>query len=289
QARLARRGVALTAVLAAAALSPKLGAVPAPLFKAVVGAALLAAAGQAAAVPAHVLALAEGVTPAMFTSKGKLAALLLVAAGLVAAGVGAASHSSGAAAPPAAPAKAEPRPAEAPKKAKAPVGEKKEADAVTVTGTVLGPDGKPLAGAKLAVWSRGPTKKELSVRATTKADGSFSVTTSAAEALWEGVLVATAPRHGPDWVRLDTVAPGKKVELRLPKDDLPITGRVLDLEGRPVAGVRVDVILLGKMPDGGDLKSWVDDILAQRKEGILINHRGLQAVLASALGWKPVT
>src|SRR5262249_32282005 len=60
---------------------------------------------------------------------------------------------------------------------------------------------------------------------------------------------------GPDWVDLGPRRPDGEVTLRLVKDDVPITGRVLDLEGRPVAGAFVGVAWVEQV----NLKPWLDD------------------------------
>jgi RNA polymerase sigma factor (sigma-70 family) len=95
QARLVRRGVTLSAGLVAAALaeSAAAGGVPAPLATSTVSAAIAFAAHPAAAVAsAHAAALAEGVIRAMFLTKLKVAAAVLVALGLTGAGAGVLTH-----------------------------------------------------------------------------------------------------------------------------------------------------------------------------------------------------
>jgi RNA polymerase sigma factor (sigma-70 family) len=102
RARLTRRGVTLSATLFAAALAPgeTLAAVPQALMSSTVRAALLGAAGRAAAagvISLEVAALTKGVLKAMLLGKLKLAVLFLLAVGLVAAGTGLLAHRSGAA------------------------------------------------------------------------------------------------------------------------------------------------------------------------------------------------
>jgi RNA polymerase sigma factor (sigma-70 family) len=89
--RLARHGLALSGGALAAVLSHKAAvAVPASVVSATMRAAMLVAAGQAAAVgliSAKVAALTEGVLKAMFVTKLKVAtAVLLMAAGVVGSG-----------------------------------------------------------------------------------------------------------------------------------------------------------------------------------------------------------
>jgi len=124
------------------------------------------------------------------------------------------------------------------------------------SGQVLGPDGKPVAGATV-IASRSRYKTEgfggtyqnartyQSVRGTTDADGRFSLDVAtpetdinldpmSPEADQRFEVVATAPGLG-----LSYQVPGRPI--RLEGDDLPITGRLVDLEGRPVAGARIRI------------------------------------------------
>jgi hypothetical protein len=78
---------------------------------------------------------------------------------------------------------------------------------------------------------------------------------------WPGFqAVAVARGHGPNWTEI-----GKKgfdrnnFTLTLVKDDVPIQGRVLDLQGKPVAGASVRLIRLETHPEGSRLAGhWVD-------------------------------
>ena len=56
-------------------------------------------------------------------------------------------------------------------------------------------------------------------------------------------IVATAAGFGPDWA-VASPAGNESLVLRLVSDDVPIRGRLIDLEGRPVAGARVGVSFL---------------------------------------------
>ncbi len=266
--RLTRRGLTLTAVLCAGALSAGEGlAVPPPLVRTTVKVALAAAASCAAAgaVRAPVAALAEGVTRAMFAKKVTIATLLALAAALLAAGAGALVGRPGDAAlareapPPAAPPRAQP-----------------PADAAEVSGRVLDPDGKPLAGARLYLLEASrPAQTPPAARATTDGEGRFRL------ALGDGgkVLFAAADGYGPAWTR-DLAGPGE-VTLRLARDDVPISGRILDLEGRPLAGVTLRVQEL-KAPARGKLDDWLD-ALKVRKDGVNLELDFLSVLRAPEL------
>jgi hypothetical protein len=143
--------------------------------------------------------------------------------------------------------------ADAPPGAKAPAGP--VAESLAVSGRVLGPDGRPIVGARLSVWT-GAEKKNLSD--TTGKDGRFRVAVRRAELRDRAALVATADGFGPDWLDLDRLpAAGTEAVLKLSRDDVPIVGRLINLEGRPIAGVTVRVRRLEKRVDDGDLDLFI--------------------------------
>jgi hypothetical protein len=92
QQRLARRGVTLSAALCATGVFPDTAtaAVPAAVIRSV----LSFTTGKTGAVSTSAAALAEGVLKAMFVTKLKLGAVLLVALGALATGVGLAAHNA---------------------------------------------------------------------------------------------------------------------------------------------------------------------------------------------------
>jgi RNA polymerase sigma factor (sigma-70 family) len=124
----------------------------------------------------------------------------------------------------------------APLDARAELGKKAEEPAVEVKGRVVGPDGKPVGGAELLYAANG---KDAEPAGKAAADGTFSVKVFGKIA---GTLIAQADGYGADFI---PVAAGSKppsdVTLRLPKGN-PIHGRVIDPEGKPVAGATVFVI-----------------------------------------------
>jgi RNA polymerase sigma factor (sigma-70 family) len=134
-----------------------------------------------------------------------------------------------------------------------------EGDDALVKGRVLGPDGKPFKGAKLFVITRNARKAARKAKGTTGADGCFKVVVAPADLTRGAKLVATAGKHGPDWVELGKADGRRELTLRLVKDDVPIKGRLLDLEGRPLAGVAVQVLSLAKPIKDGDLKLWIEN------------------------------
>ena len=71
-------------------------------------------------------------------------------------------------------------------------------------------------------------------RKLTGSDGRFELRFETSELAAEARLIATAPGFGLGY-------PGKDEQIRLTAGDLPIDGRLVDLEGRPVAGVKVSL------------------------------------------------
>ncbi|HEX7378076.1 MAG TPA: hypothetical protein VF278_13230 [Pirellulales bacterium] len=141
-------------------------------------------------------------------------------------------------------------------------------DLITVTGTVVDPQGKPFAGAKLfaARWYWEPHIPHPPLAETTSdAQGHFTISYRKSqfnidvgrEDQWKEVsIAATADGFGAAWVTWRDIPRGEHPTLRLVADDVPIAGRVVDLEGKPVAGVmvRVGSIHTGK---GGNLDDWL--------------------------------
>ena len=62
------------------------------------------------------------------------------------------------------------------------------------------------------------------------------------------VLSAFVPGLGPDWVRVASPSASDELNIRLRRDDVPIEGRIIDLEGQPVSGADVHVFHLWDDP-----------------------------------------
>jgi RNA polymerase sigma factor (sigma-70 family) len=108
---------------------------------------------------------------------------------------------------------------------------------VALRGRALTGDGQPAASAKLFLVNNEGLLAELGV---TAADGRFVVEVPTPRKLsgkmtW---LAVKASGFGVDFVALDEHTPDGEVLLRLPRD-LPIHGRLIDLQGRPVSGASV--------------------------------------------------
>jgi RNA polymerase sigma factor (sigma-70 family) len=246
--RLAARGVALSALLGAVAPRAE---------------ALVVSTGFSA----RATAVAEGVIRAMFTNKCKVVAGVLLAAALAAA-AGVLAHQALASGEP---------PAERPKpkeKARAAVAEGK-GDTVLVTGRVVDPAGKPVAGAKVyysrsTLLLRDPPPPPPAP-ATADARGQFRFRISRTgylaeyeKAYWlQGAVIGVSPGYGPAWVGRDNAEKLSDVTLKLVKD-VPIEGRVLDLEGKPIAGVSVRVRGFHLREDD-KMNAWLENLQAGKE------------------------
>ncbi|HEY7154362.1 MAG TPA: sigma-70 family RNA polymerase sigma factor [Gemmataceae bacterium] len=229
QWRLSRRGVELTALLAASALATGTApALPAVLLTKAIG----------GTVSPAVAALADSGSLILSLGKAKLAAVFLLAASVLS-GAGLWAYRD-----PIAHAGAPPTPAAEPPADKASskpaVPPQREAvKTVEIQGRVLAPDGKPKAGAKLLLLGE---KGKLTALGASAADGRFTV--AVPKEAKDGHLVAQADGTGIDFLDLPKGGPKKPMEFRLVKDRV-IRGRIVNTEGKPAAGVRVAVDQLG--------------------------------------------
>ena len=139
---------------------------------------------------------------------------------------------------------------------------------VPIAGRVLDPDGKPLPGATIYVQHNRLQNvideilpKEPVAQA--GADGRFHFDLDPAKSdspigdvpSWQSaVIAAVAPGYGPAWVEAGDAA-RIGADLRMVRDDLPIRGRILDSQGRPVASATVLVQWLAVTRDGVDLNA----------------------------------
>jgi protocatechuate 3,4-dioxygenase beta subunit len=115
---------------------------------------------------------------------------------------------------------------------------------IEIKGRVVDPEGRAVAGARVRASTRAP-----SAEVTTSTDGRFRLMAAPLEP-WirpvEGMgyppVAAWAAGFGLGYVR-DGFHPGPSGELtiRLGEEGPPIEGRILDLEGRAVAGAKVEV------------------------------------------------
>jgi RNA polymerase sigma factor (sigma-70 family) len=271
QKRLTRRGLSLPMVLASAVVSG--GSASALVPASLVTGTVKNACVTAASVSARIEAIGRGVGNAMFgsriTTKVKAAIACLAVAGAVTLCTSLLTLGEAGAQQSGSEAKEQPKPAptkdEKVKQAGVPAIEEAK-DAVTFNAQVLDPDGKPVEGAEVMFGWWEPFAREWmpwivtpfqpKTGATSGADGRLRITMTKAEIFaavdtprdqpWRFFqLVVSAKGHAPGFVTLE---PGQKdVKIQLTRD-VPATGLVLDLQGRPVPGasVRVDHMKEGK-------------------------------------------
>jgi RNA polymerase sigma factor (sigma-70 family) len=223
-AALSKRGLAMGAGLLALMATSRAGASPPRLVDAV----RAAVAGDA---PPAVAALAEGVAVNGFVKKAALGLVLAVAATVVGFGLGEPRTTT--AGPP--PEKSTPvKDAAKAEKAK-PAGKADETKTRTITGKVLDPAGKPVAGAELISF---PMDGALAVVGKTAADGTFSVTVELkGSGSW---LFPRVTGFATNQFLMPAINTPAEITYKLLKDT-PIRGRVLDTQGKPVAGAVVRV------------------------------------------------
>lgn len=259
QQRLARRGLTLSAARAAVELSR--GAASALAVARLVGPTVRGALAFAARQPqggesasAAATALAREVLRSPALAKLGTAAALALATSLLAAGL---LTYRAANAPDAAPSALPPGEIQGLAAPAAFAGNQPRAPAegddarVEVSGFVLAPQGRPVAGARLYVgYARRRNEPEAvadppdyPLRATSGPDGRFRFAFARSELderyldASRPVVVAVADGLGLDWAEIGGRDP---LRLRL-VEDLPLEGRVLGPDRRPVAGARVRV------------------------------------------------
>jgi protocatechuate 3,4-dioxygenase beta subunit len=136
-----------------------------------------------------------------------------------------------------------------------------------IHGRVLGPDGRPVAGAKLyqtplmGYLERPYLSPEY---ATTGPDGRFEFTVSEAKYRDQATVVAAAaPNLGVGWVEVPRDGTRNDLTLQLVDDDVPITGQIIDLEGKPVPGATLRVLQINAAR-GEDLGPWLEAVNAKK-------------------------
>jgi RNA polymerase sigma factor (sigma-70 family) len=255
--RLQKLGIALSAgLLAAVAGTSVTAGVPPTRY---IELALKALSGRATPAAG---AIASGVSPAMVATIKYTSAVVLAAAVLVGVGLQRPDALAG------------PKPSDA-KSAQGPAGAQTPAPPPEFAGQVLDPDGKPVKGAKIHFLYYTPKALPVPERAVTDVDGKFRFAIKAdeldvsyrAEPWKYGFVTANATGYGRGWTPVGSKP--DQLMVRLAKDDKPLAGRLVNLEGRPISGVTVRVTELMAPPDGKDLAGFTDD-LKKRKAGYVV-------------------
>lgn len=241
--RLTRRGLAPSAALVASALGVDAQAeVPAAWLASAVRSAVshgVSASPLALAISSRVL---KAALLARLKTVGAILALSSTFACVVV-GVGSSAdpggEPKGLASPPAPRPKSKVEERPATKKAAQGPG------AITLAGRVTDPAGRPVAGANiLFVKKKGTTPNPVRC-AISGDDGRFQFELKP-EAVGNPsardveAIVATAPGFG--FAFLDDGGGPNALNFKLVPDDVPVVGRILDIQGRPVAGARIRVL-----------------------------------------------
>jgi Sigma-70, region 4 len=302
--RLEDRGASFEALMpATAASSPLLpnATVPATLVQTTIRAATCLALAETAIksiVPANVATLSREVVRNLLFAKVRLACVLVIL-GIATAALGLSMAAPALEKPPTNDVGANAVAGQATGSHPiAPTGAAKQAEEGTVVfrGRVLDPGGKPLAGAQIVLvvpeFFRRPTSQSLT---TSGNDGRFTALIPRAlidapdtREAWYGPAVgAWSQGLGPDWLMIDATIATKDLTFRLRRDDVPIEGRILTLEGRPVAGATVTVAkiaeysseLLRRFRENRGVLSW--DALARDTKPMLLGNTGLIPVVTT--------
>jgi RNA polymerase sigma factor (sigma-70 family) len=282
---LERHGVRLstTALTAALAATSASAAIRPTLVRATAKAALEYAAGKAAAalVSAQAAALVErGLRTMMIMKLATTTAVAVMMVGTLGLGAGAFAV-YGSAGPYQAISQAPPSESlstsltrqviaatQAPKQQP-----KDDKDSIAYRGQVLGPNGKPVSGAKLYVtpanggWGYRiqPSAPEF---ATTGADGRFQFTVPITKdrEQYATTVAAMAPQFGIGWVEVvGKDAKRDDLRIQLVDDDVPIIGQILNLEGKPVPDATLHVLQVNAAP-GEDLAPWLDAVKGKKAQ-----------------------
>jgi RNA polymerase sigma factor (sigma-70 family) len=291
KAVLERRGVRLSAaaLAVAAAAGGATAAVPAPLLRATARAALEYGAGRAATalVSGRAATLVEGGLKAMTAANVRIATMIVLALGALGTGAGIlASHVV--AGPGEAPAQARPPAASAPAEGStSPPAAAHSPAGIELRGRVLGGDSKPVAGAEL--FAPKPDRDETAPGNTVRmervgaadANGRFQVRLSA-PARRRSYLVAHAAGLGVDWLELVEDRLPDEVTFRLPKD-VPITGRVVSTEGKPVAGASVSAVAV-YVPANEKLDDYLAGWLRDLRDNLATPQKRLYVPLDGITG-----
>ena len=160
--------------------------------------------------------------------------------------------------------------------ANAPASPEQKSEILTLRGQVLRPDGRPAAGARVSLrrnyWTNSMTWHPVAA-ATADGNGNFEISyrpSQFADNLGGDAKYATvaaqAEGFGAAWAELRDVQGPKPFVLKL-VPEVPIHGRVVDLEGKPVEGVKVRLLYVREPKDGQDLGPWLETV----KSGAMIN------------------
>jgi protocatechuate 3,4-dioxygenase beta subunit len=260
-------------------------AVPAALVRSAVAAATAGMASITATNLSTTIIGSMAMTKLKIAAAGVLAVAALASVGVLAVGSWRPDPPRAAMIPQAG---AEKKPPQAAKEAQPPAS----GERIEVRGRVVDPQGRPVAGAAVRTYDPYRDVPYWADRhvpeATSGPDGRFMfrvrprginslLRQPGAMYPW---VVASAPGFGPGWASA-VREPGAPDEttVRLEEDGPPIEGRIVDLEGRPVAGARVEAGTLWFAREGS-VSAWLDRARDAVLEG---PWRGLDQLPASII------
>jgi RNA polymerase sigma factor (sigma-70 family) len=160
------------------------------------------------------------------------------------------------------------------------------AKSLTYRGRVLGPDGQPVAGAKLYVtlsWIYVSRTAPSLLYATSGPDGRFQFAVPKARFEDRVITVAAiAAKYGAALLEVQPQSKRDDLVLQL-VTDAPITGQIVNLEGKPIAGATVRVVKI-KAAAKEDLEPWLAAVKAKGKkpESRVLEYQHLTRQLVNA-------
>ncbi len=138
---------------------------------------------------------------------------------------------------------------------------------IALRGKVVDPDDRPVSGAKIDAfrWNVAGGRRQVQ----TDADGKFTFELPARrpdEETWGGRLFAVAPGFAPAALNLSPELVKDEMTIRL-SAAVPLEGRIITLEGQPVAGVEVKLVSINVYAPG-DLDRCLKIAIEQGKRPI---------------------
>ncbi len=156
-------------------------------------------------------------------------------------------------------------------------------DEFLIRGLVRTPEGKPASGAKISIrrnyWSAAVPWTPVAT-GTADSNGKFELRyrNSAEDRFGSDAytLAAQATGYGVQWAYLHEIKPNQPLVINL-VPEYPIKGRIVDLQGKPIAGVGVMLMDVRRPKPGENLDPWI----AAVKSGAIRN--GTSQKLGSAV------
>src|SRR5262249_52136152 len=109
----------------------------------------------------------------------------------------------------------------------------------------------------------------------------FTFTVSKAQlAKEQRELVVTAEGFGAAWVEVGPGSQKQNVTFHVSKDDVPVTGQIVDLQGKPVTGALVRVQEIHAAPQD-NLGPWLEAVKGSKGNSIHLQHQHLTRRLVS--------